>query len=58
MPHNLDQTYVVLALVVFSRVKAKLGGLVAPVWLTVVAGAIAAVIIALNVKLLWDIATG
>jgi len=30
----------------------------APRWLTLVAGVIAAIIIALNVKLLWDIAAG
>jgi manganese transport protein len=35
-----------------------MGGLVAPGWLTVVAGGIASIIIALNVKLLWDIALG
>ncbi len=50
--------FAIVPLVMFTRDKAKMGGLVAPVWLTVVAGAIAAVIIALNVKLLWDIATG
>ncbi len=46
----------IVPLVMFTRDKAKLGALVAPVWLTVVAGVIAAVIIALNVKLLWDLA--
>ena len=35
-----------------------MGGLVAPAWLTLVAGLIAATIIALNAKLLWDIAAG
>ena len=34
------------------------GGLVAPGWLTAVAAVIAAIIICLNVKLLWDIALG
>jgi len=45
-------------LVMFTRDRAKLGALTAPAWLTPVAGVIAAIIIALNVKLLWDIATG
>ncbi len=50
--------FAIVPLVMFTRDKAKMGGLVAPVWLTLVAGVIAAIIIALNVKLLWDIATG
>jgi manganese transport protein len=41
----------------FTRNKAKMGELVSPVWLTVLAGLIAAVIIALNMKLVWDLAT-
>jgi manganese transport protein len=47
--------FAVVPLVMFTRDKAKMGGLVAPGWLTAVAGVIAAVIIALNVKLLWDV---
>jgi manganese transport protein len=35
-----------------------MGALVAPGWLTLVAGVVAAIIIALNMKLLWDIAGG
>jgi manganese transport protein len=50
--------FAIIPLVMFTRDKAKMGALVAPRWLTVVASAIAAVIIALNVKLLWDIAFG
>ena len=49
--------FAIVPLVMFTRDKAKMGGLAAPVWLTVVAGVIAAIIIALNMKLLWDIAT-
>lgn len=45
-------------LVMFTRDKAKMGRLVAPQWLTLVAGVIAAIIIALNLKLLWDLAAG
>ena len=50
--------FAIVPLVMFTRDKAKLGGLVAPVWLTVISGVIAAIIIALNMKLLWDIALG
>jgi manganese transport protein len=50
--------FAIVPLVMFTRDKAKMGGLVAPGWLTALAGFIAAIIIALNMKLLWDIATG
>ena len=50
--------FAIVPLVMFTRDRSKLGALTAPVWLTLVAGVIAAIIIALNVKLLWDIATG
>jgi manganese transport protein len=50
--------FAIVPLVMFTRDRAKMGGLVAPLWLTAVAAVIAAVIIALNVKLLWDIFLG
>ncbi len=50
--------FAIVPLVMFTRDKEKMGKLVAPMWLTVVAGVIAAIIIALNVKLLWDLAAG
>ena len=50
--------FAIVPLVMFTRDKAKLGELAAPAWLTAVAGVIAAIIIALNVKLLFDIAVG
>jgi len=50
--------FAIVPLVMFTRDRAKMGALVAPGWLTVVAGIIAAIIIALNMKLLWDLATG
>jgi manganese transport protein len=49
--------FAIVPLVMFTRDRAKLGALVAPVWLTITAGVIAAIIIALNVKLLWDLAS-
>ena len=50
--------FAIVPLVMFTRDKAKMGALVAPTWLTIIAGIIAAVIIALNIKLLWDLAFG
>lgn len=50
--------FAIVPLVMFTRDRAKMGGLVAPLWLTAVAAVIAAIIISLNVKLLWDTATG
>jgi manganese transport protein len=50
--------FAIVPLVMFTRDRDKMGELVAPVWLTVVAAVIAAIIIALNIKLLWDLFTG
>jgi manganese transport protein len=47
--------FAIVPLVMFTRDKAKMGGLVAPGWLTGLAGIIATIIIALNIKLLWDV---
>jgi manganese transport protein len=47
-----------LAAVMFTRDKAKMGSLVAPGWLTFIAAIIAAIIIGLNAKLIWDLAAG
>jgi len=44
--------------VMFTASKAKMGTFVAPRWLSFVAAIIAAVVIALNVKLLIDFVTG
>jgi manganese transport protein len=50
--------FAIVPLVMFTRDKAKMGGLVSPLWLTLVAAVIAAIIIALNAKLLSDIFLG
>jgi manganese transport protein len=50
--------FAIVPLVMFTASRAKMGDLVAPRWLTGIAGLIAAVIIALNVKLLTDMALG
>ena len=50
--------FAVVPLVMFTADRAKMGELAAPRWLTAAASVIAALIIALNVKLLHDIALG
>ena len=50
--------FAVVPLVMFTQARAKLGAIAAPRWLTGLAWVIAAVIIALNAKLVWDLATG
>ena len=50
--------FAVVPLVMFTASKRKMGALVAPLWLTILAAITAAIIIALNVKLLIDTATG
>jgi manganese transport protein len=55
---SLQLSFAVIPLVLFTASRAKMGGLVAPSWLVAFAGLIAAVIVALNVKLLVDFALG
>jgi manganese transport protein len=50
--------FAIVPLVMFTRDRKKMGNLVAPVWLTAISAVIAAIIIALNIKLLWDLFTG
>jgi manganese transport protein len=50
--------FAVVPLVMITASREKMGALVAPRWLTVLAGLVAAIIIALNVKLLLDMALG
>ncbi len=47
--------FAVVPLVMFTASRAKMGEMVAPKWLTGISVAIAALIIGLNLKLLWDI---
>ena len=47
--------FAIVPLVMFTADKTKMGDMVSPRWLTVLAGLIAALIIGLNFKLLWDI---
>ncbi|HWA19950.1 MAG TPA: Nramp family divalent metal transporter [Devosia sp.] len=55
---GLQLPFAVVPLVMFTASKVKLGPLVAPRWLTGIAIVIAAVVIALNVKLIYDFLTG
>jgi manganese transport protein len=55
---SLQLPFAVVPLVQFTSSRAKMGELVAPRWLVLLACTIAVAIIALNMKLLWDVATG
>ena len=55
---SLQLPFAVIPLVLFTASRRKLGALVAPLWLTVLAGLISAVLVALNVKLILDCLTG
>ena len=50
--------FAVVPLVMFTASKGKLGELVSPRWLTVMAAIIATLLISLNVKLIFDFLTG
>jgi manganese transport protein len=51
---SLQLPFAVVPLVVFTASRAKMGPFTAPRWLTALAAATAAVIVALNMKLVWD----
>ncbi|WP_199091689.1 divalent metal cation transporter, partial [Bosea sp. ASV33] len=55
---SLQLPFAVVPLVIFTASKQKMGALVAPRWLSLTAGIIAAIIIVLNLKLIHDFATG
>jgi manganese transport protein len=55
---SLQLPFAVVPLVIFTADRKKLGELVAPRWMTVLAAITAGLIIALNVKLLVDLAAG
>jgi manganese transport protein len=55
---SLQLPFAVVPLVMFTADRAKMGELVAPRWVTALAALTAAAIIVLNVKLLYDLATG
>jgi manganese transport protein len=51
---SLQLPFAIVPLVMFTADKRKMGALVAPRWMTMLAGIVAVTVIALNVKLLWD----
>lgn len=53
---SLQLPFAIVPLVMFTADRSKMGELVAPRWVTVLAALTAAIIIALNVKLLHDVA--
>jgi len=55
---SLQLPFAVVPLVMFTADRRKMGELAAPIWVTVLAATTAAVIIALNIKLLLDLARG
>lgn len=55
---SLQLPFAVIPLVTMTASKRKMGELVSPLWLSTIAFVIAAIIVALNVKLLVDFATG
>jgi manganese transport protein len=55
---SLQLSFAVVPLIMFTADKRKMGIFAAPRWLVALAGLIAAVIVALNLKLLFDFATG
>jgi manganese transport protein len=55
---SLQLSFAVFPLVMFTASKAKMGELVAPRWLSVISYVIAVFIAGLNIKLLFDVATG
>jgi manganese transport protein len=55
---SLQLSFAIVPLVMFTASKAKMGEFVAPRWLSAFAGVIAVVVIALNVKLLFDFVIG
>ena len=55
---SLQLPFAVVPLVMFTASRAKMGPFVAPRWLTALAALTAALIIALNAKLVWDYLSG
>jgi manganese transport protein len=53
---SLQLPFAIVPLVMFTADKRKMGALLAPRWMTLLAAVIAVTVITLNVKLLWDFA--
>ena len=55
---SLQLPFAIVPLVLFTASRAKMGTFIAPRWLTAAAGLTAAIVIALNAKLVFDFVTG
>src|SRR6266576_544242 len=55
---SLQLPFAIVPLVMFTADRRKMGELIAPRWVTVLAALVAAIIIALNIKLIFDVVTG
>ena len=55
---SLQLPFAVVPLVMFTMDRKKLGDFVAPLWVSGLATIVAAILIVLNVKMLWDLVTG
>jgi manganese transport protein len=55
---SMQLPFAVVPLVLFTADRRKMGELVSPMWVTVLAWLVAAVVIALNVKLVFDVIAG
>ena len=55
---SLQLPFAIVPLVMFTASRRKMGDLVAPRWVTALAVLTAVIVIALNVKLLFDFVTG
>jgi manganese transport protein len=55
---SLQLSFAVIPLVLFTTSQRRMGALVAPRWLGLVAWAVAGAIVLLNLKLLWDFIAG
>ena len=55
---GLQLPFAILPLIMITSSRPKMGALVAPVWLTALAGVIAAIVIGLNAKVIVDFVWG
>ena len=55
---SLQLPFAIVPLISFTASRARMNGLPAPLWLTLATGLIAVILIALNLKLIFDVATG
>jgi manganese transport protein len=55
---SLQLPFAIVPLIMFTADRRKMGVLVAPRWMTALAALVAGLIIVLNIRLVWDFATG